>query len=145
MHESFDEVWRDAIRGLERVTVRGKYMHGDDTKLREGLTLPLVCIGDAPRNCGVGGGGNLAMQDANELATILEAPDAFDEATGAANLAPLRAGEAIMFARKEAFHVERLKPPMNTRKMVEARGRGPFAATCVEIKFQAPHAIDAIT
>ena len=30
-----------------------------------------------------------------------------------------------MFARKEAFHVERLKPPMNTRKMVEARGRGP--------------------
>ena len=125
MHESFDEVWRDAIRGLERVTVRGKYMHGDDTKLREGLTLPLVCIGDAPRNCGVGGGGNLAMQDANELATLLEADDAFD-ASGAANLAPLRAGEAIMFERKEAFHVERLKPPMNTRKMVEARGRGPF-------------------
>ena len=31
-----------------------------------------------------------------------------------------------MFERKEAFHVERLKPPMNTRKMVEARGRGPF-------------------
>jgi hypothetical protein len=48
------------------------------------------------------------------------------EATGAANLPPLRAGEAIMFARKEAFHVERLKPPMNTRKMVEARGRGPL-------------------
>ena len=55
-----------------------------------------------------------------------KADDAFDEATGAANLAPLRAGEAIMFARKEEFHVERLKPPMNTRKMVEARGRGPF-------------------
>ena len=85
-----------------------------------------MCIGDAPRNCGVGGGGNLAMQDANELATLLEADDAFDESTGATNLAPLRAGEAIMFARKEAFHVERLKPPMNTRKMVEARGRGPF-------------------
>ena len=100
-------------------------MHGDDTKLREGLTLPLVCIGDAPRNCGVGGGGNLAMQDANELATILEADDAFD-ASGSVNLAPLRAGEAIMFERKEAFHVERLKPPMNTRKMVEARGRGPM-------------------
>ena len=31
-----------------------------------------------------------------------------------------------MFARKEEFHVERLKPPMNTRKMVEARGRGPM-------------------
>ena len=31
-----------------------------------------------------------------------------------------------MFERKEAFHVERLKRPMNTRKMVEARGRGPF-------------------
>ena len=66
------------------------------------------------------------MQDANELATLLEAPDAFDATTGAANLAPLRAGEAIMFARKEAFHVERLKPPMNTRRMVEARGRGPM-------------------
>ena len=34
--------------------------------------------------------------------------------------------QAIMFARKEEFHVERLKPPMNTRKMVDARGRGPF-------------------
>ena len=55
-----------------------------------------------------------------------EADGAFDEATSAANLAPLRAGEAIMFERKEAFHVERLKPPMNTRKMVEARGRGPM-------------------
>ncbi len=31
-----------------------------------------------------------------------------------------------MFERKEAFHVERLKPPMNTRKMTEARGRGPM-------------------
>ena len=57
----------------------------------------------------------------------LEADDAFDEATGAANLAPLRAGEAIMFERKEAFHVKRLKPPMDTRKMVEARGRGPLS------------------
>ena len=65
------------------------------------------------------------MQDANELATLLEADDAFD-ASGSVNLPPLRAGEAIMFARKEEFHVERLKPPMNTRKMVEARGRGPF-------------------
>ena len=33
------------------------------------------------------------MQDANELATILEADDAFD-ASGSVNLAPLRAGEA---------------------------------------------------
>ena len=63
------------------------------------------------------------MQDANELATLLEAPDAFDERLR--NLAPLRAGEAIMFARKEAFHVERLKPPMNTRKMVDG-GAGPW-------------------
>ena len=31
-----------------------------------------------------------------------------------------------MFERKEEFHVERLKPPMNTREMVEARGRGPM-------------------
>ena len=36
-----------------------------------------------------------------------------------------------MFERKEAFHVERLKPPMDTRKMVEARGRGPlFVRQC---------------
>ena len=58
----------------------------------------------------------------------------FATAASATPRIPLRAGEAIMFERKEAFHVERLKPPMNTRKMVEARGRGPFAATCVEIK-----------
>ena len=151
-----DEVWQDAVRALERVTVRGNYMHGDDTTLRDGLTLPLVCIGDAPRNCGLGGGGNLlrenclatvgsrllataqggvatvghgtgnlALQDANELATLLEADDAFDE-TGAANLEPLRAAEAVMFERKSAFHEERTARMAATTHLVTNVGRGPY-------------------
>jgi len=121
----FDEVWEDAVRALERVTVRGNFMHGDETTLRDGLTLPLVCIGDAPRNCGPGGGGNLALQDANELATLLEADDAFDE-KGAANLEPLRAAEAIMLARKSAFHDERTERMASTAQLVTRVGRGPY-------------------
>ncbi|EDQ86703.1 uncharacterized protein MONBRDRAFT_10705 [Monosiga brevicollis MX1] len=71
------------IDALDRVAVRGLYNHGSDVQLRSDNTLPLVCIGDAVRNIGLGGGGNVAMRDARELAELLAQPTAFDPTTHA--------------------------------------------------------------
>jgi len=125
MGELFDESWRDGIRSLDRVTVRGEYTHGE-TELREAsdVALPLVCIGDSLLNCGLGGGGILAMQDANELATLLEKEGAFDDA-GRPNLSSLRAAEGEMLARKQEFHRDKRQRADGTRAQVTKRGRGP--------------------
>ena len=45
------------------------------------------------------------MLDAIELSKVIEAEGAFD-ATGRPNLAPLRAAEVAMFARKLPFRAE---------------------------------------
>ncbi|EOD19558.1 hypothetical protein EMIHUDRAFT_451154 [Emiliania huxleyi CCMP1516] len=111
MGEVFDESWRDAIRSLDRVTA-------DD------VALPLVCIGDSLLNCGLGGGGILAMQDANELAALLEKEGAFDDA-GRPDLSSLRAAEGAMLARKQEFHAEKQQRARGTCAQVAERGRGP--------------------
>ena len=80
---------------------------------KQGVTLPLVCIGDSPQNCGLGGGGVLAMQDAIELSKVLLAPGGF-AANGHVNLPPIRDAEVVMLARKTAF---------NDRKKGDARLR----------------------
>merc|ERR1712232_1542637 len=90
----------------------GEYSHGDTT-LREDVNLPLVCIGDSLRNCGLGGGGILAMRDATELANLLEAAGAFD-ATGSVNMEPLRASQDMMLKRK----VEHMKGKDSTVRKV---------------------------
>ena len=94
MGDAFDPLWRDAIRCLDRVTVRAEFTHGDSMLLGD-VELPLVCIGDSQRNCGLGGGGILAMQDAIELSKLLEADGAFDGA-GRPNLTALRAAEETL-------------------------------------------------
>ena len=86
MAGNWDPLYETAIDCLERVTVRNSVVHGHST-LRPDLTLPLVCIGDSPQNCGLGGGGVLAMQDAIELSKVLLSEGAF---TTAARGCPLR-------------------------------------------------------
>ena len=89
-----------------------------------------MCIGDSLLNCGLGGGGILAMQDANELATLLEAEGAFDEA-GRPKMGALRAAGETMLARKREFHSSKLQRARATRTQVAEQGRGaaewPFA------------------
>ena len=58
MSDAFDPMYAQTVDCLERVTVRGSAVHGDSS-LKEGVSLPLVCIGDSPQNCGLGGGGVL--------------------------------------------------------------------------------------
>jgi len=101
MEGAFDSLYLPAVDALERVTVRGVYNHGQATTLRpaDQMRLPLVCIGDSALNCGLGGGGNIAMQDAVQLSQLLRKPDAFDS-EGRANLRPLREAEAMMMERK---------------------------------------------
>ena len=125
MGDQFDDAWRDAVRCLERVTVRADTTHGDST-LRDDVALPLVCIGDAQIHCGQGGGGNIAMLDAIELSKVIEAEGAFD-ATGRPNLAPLRAAEAAMFARKQPFHARRVAGMRAMRAWIKAQGRGEMS------------------
>jgi hypothetical protein len=100
MGDVMDPLYHNAVDCLERVTVRGNFTHGPSSRLKEDLSLPLVCIGDAPRNCGLGGGGTLAMHDAIELSQLLVAEGAFDATTGRVVLPPLREAEKVMMARK---------------------------------------------
>ena len=70
MKNDIDDVWKQGIESLERITVRGSFTHGHST-LRGDIDYPLVCIGDSLRNCGLGGGGILAMQDAVEISKLI--------------------------------------------------------------------------
>ena len=112
-------IWESPVR----VTVRAEVTHGD-TSLREDVALPLVCMGDAQRNAGLGGGGILAMRDALDLAAVLGADGAFDAETGSAQLPPLRAAEEVMMERKQAFHSRKAWRNASARKSIEAHGRG---------------------
>jgi hypothetical protein len=100
MGDVIDPLYHNAVDCLERVTVRGNFVHGPSSRLKEGLSMPLVCIGDAPRNCGLGGGGILAMHDAIELSQLLVAEGAFDATTGRVVLPPLREAEKVEGARR---------------------------------------------
>lgn len=113
MAGNWDPMFEMAIDCLERVTVRNSMVHGHST-LKTNLSLPLVCIGDSPQNCGLGGGGVLAMQDAIELSKVLLREGAFNS-TGHAVLPPLREVETVMIDRKHRFNERkqgdsRLKP-----------------------------------
>jgi len=132
MGETFCPIWQEAIDHLDRVTVRGTVTHGPTT-LRDDVSLPLICIGDSLRNCGLGGGGMLAMQDAIELSKVLLRDDCdeqpaplFDAATGRLrDRAPLRKLAELMLARK-IEHVEgRRKWSALCERRAQGDGRGP--------------------
>eukprot|EP00939_MAST-03C_sp_MAST-3C-sp1_P000929 g929.t1 len=99
----WDPVWLEAIESMERVTVRGNYMHGEEVTLRsnDGDLPPLVCIGDSLRNCGLGGGAILACQDVIELANVL------CEGNGRLDMEKIRDAEPEMLKRKVEFHEEK--------------------------------------
>jgi 2-polyprenyl-6-methoxyphenol hydroxylase-like FAD-dependent oxidoreductase len=122
MAHHFDPVYHQLIDCLDRITIRGDYSHGDST-LREGVSLPLVCIGDSLRNCGLGGGGILAMQDANEVAQLLGQDGAFD-VSGQANMGPLRKAQIAMLEKK-AEHMQKkdsaMTKLMKTRDVEEGK------------------------
>jgi len=111
MGDYFDPVYHQVIDALDRVTVRGVYVHGESTTLRKEVSLPLICIGDSMRNCGLGGGGILAMRDALDTAEILSQPGAFDPESCKVNLEPLRVVENVMMERKVEFNAGRASKP----------------------------------
>ena len=95
------------VDGLSRATVRGVHTHGDDTRLRAEPRLPMICIGDALRNIGLGGGGQLAMQDVLELVDFLCSDGCFDPDSGRlCDVGALRGLEASMLGRRQEFYVE---------------------------------------
>lgn len=93
MGDKFDPCYADFVRKLDRVTIRPNVTHGLESKLKEDCDLPLICIGDALVGCGIGGGGNLALKDANDLCLLMENPKAFNP-DGSANLDLLKSKEA---------------------------------------------------
>lgn len=99
-------MYHASIDALDRATVRPSFSHGGEVHLKDDCDLPLVCIGDALSNCGVGGGGILAMQDTIELAKVLARQDAFDD-NGSVNLKLIREVEPAMLERKENFRKQR--------------------------------------
>ena len=123
MSDALDPTWREAVRCLDRATVRAEVMHGDTT-LRDDVTLPLVCMGDSQRNAGLGGGGILAMRDALDLADVLVSNDAFDANTGSVRQPPLRMAEAALMERKQEFHAQAVLRAHRTKESIEKHGRG---------------------
>jgi 2-polyprenyl-6-methoxyphenol hydroxylase-like FAD-dependent oxidoreductase len=112
----FDRFWHGAVDALDRITVRGMFDHGVQTELRADdafATLPLACCGDALRHIGLGGGGNLALQDALHYASVLTKPGAFDDASGRLTcgaLQKLRKAEADALDRKRKHFKYMTKP-----------------------------------
>ncbi|MEM7101314.1 MAG: hypothetical protein AAF541_23865 [Pseudomonadota bacterium] len=122
MGEVLDPLWRNAIECLERVTVREEVTHGL-TKLRSDCMLPLICVGDSLRNCGLGGGGILAMQDAIEMSKLFEDEKAIVD--NKLNLELLRSNEQEMLKRKQDFSRRKAVRFDQQRKRVLELGRGP--------------------
>ena len=103
----FAPMWQEIVASLDRITIREMMVHGT-TELLPERTLPIICIGDSLWNCGLGGGGILAMHDALDLTDALLNPAAglIDPDTGKINWdAPkLVEVEAEMLKRKAEFN-----------------------------------------
>eukprot|EP00658_Telonema_sp_P-2_P047788 TRINITY_DN36381_c0_g1_i1.p1 TRINITY_DN36381_c0_g1~~TRINITY_DN36381_c0_g1_i1.p1 ORF type:complete len:412 (-),score=80.37 TRINITY_DN36381_c0_g1_i1:261-1496(-) len=105
MGDRFDPMYKDAVTSLNRASARSWVTHGTTT-LRPDVSLPLLCIGDSQRNCGLGAGGILAMRDCVELAALLEDEGVLDPDLGLVGLPRLREAEVAMMARKVEAHAE---------------------------------------
>eukprot|EP00211_Chloroparvula_japonica_P001281 CAMPEP_0119138822 /NCGR_PEP_ID=MMETSP1310-20130426/26384_1 /TAXON_ID=464262 /ORGANISM="Genus nov. species nov., Strain RCC2339" /LENGTH=536 /DNA_ID=CAMNT_0007130051 /DNA_START=111 /DNA_END=1724 /DNA_ORIENTATION=+ len=109
MNGKFDPIYNDIIRGLDRVTVRSFVTHGTTTLKPEAeVRLPLICVGDSQRNCGLGAGGILAMHDCLDLADHLKDQTIFSQ-EGVVNWGPLRDLEQVMLERKTETHEEMME------------------------------------
>jgi len=130
MGDHFDPLWHNAVDCITRATVRGEYSHGAGTSLREdaeSVALPLVCCGDSLRNIGLGGGGNLAIEDALGYTKVLSSRDGFCEETGRLReetLQNLRRAEADALKRKQKHFSNRTKMQAS---IYERDGKDPLA------------------
>lgn len=66
----FAPFWEEIVASVDRITIREQTVHGE-TELLPEREYPMICIGDSLWNCGLGGGGILAMQDSLELADLI--------------------------------------------------------------------------
>lgn len=66
MSDVFDQAHIDAVGCLDRITISPQYQHGLESAIRP-IDLPLLCIGDASLNIGLGGGGSMALRDVLEV------------------------------------------------------------------------------
>lgn len=74
MNGVFAPFWEEVVTSVDRITIREQMVHGE-TELLSEREYPLICIGDSLWNCGLGGGGILAMQDSLELANLILGED----------------------------------------------------------------------
>ena len=101
-----------AIDCLDRVTVRPEVVSSGETELKPS-NLPLVCLGDSQANCGLGGGGILAMQDSLELAELVvdeySKIGSFNDETGEFYMEKFLPIERKMLDRRNEFITEKRK------------------------------------
>lgn len=72
MGNHFAQPYHDTVDALDRITIRDEFTHSSETMVRSNPAFPhFICIGDALRNLGLGGGGNEALTDALDLARVL--------------------------------------------------------------------------
>lgn len=107
MEGVFAPFWNEIVQSVDRITIREQVSHGESELLSD-RKYPIICIGDSLWNCGLGGGGILAMQDALQLADMFtNSQNGFlDFRTGKVNMnnAKLATVEAEMLTRKANFN-----------------------------------------
>jgi len=118
--EVFSADFHRAIDCIDRLTIRPSFRHGD-TQLKQNFSLPFVCIGDSMCCIGIGGGGNICLQDVTEFCeTLVDNVDV----TGRINLERIRCVEETIVKRRNKFikdkwfrNVVRASPGQDPRKM----------------------------
>jgi len=113
----FSGEYHQAIDSINRLTVRPDFCHGD-TRLKQKVSLPFVCIGDSMCCIGIGGGGNECLRDVTEFCeTLVDNVDV----TGRINLEKIRVlEERIIKRRNEIINHKKLfkrHPGRDARKM----------------------------
>jgi len=71
MKDVFHQDYHKVVDVVDRMTISPLFAHGNETTLKPHMDIPLVCIGDALRNIGLGGGGEHATEDVVDLSAIL--------------------------------------------------------------------------
>ena len=118
----YHPIFHEMMDNIDALSIRPNYFHAENVRMRTPsdpgtvACLPLICLGDSLRNCGLGGGGILAMRDVIEFANEVQKPEMFHPETGQVNLKLLRGLEENMLERKKEFYLER-----TTTKIVSAR------------------------
>ena len=123
MGDEYCDTWHQGVEALERISVRPILDHGL-TELKADTSMPLICMGDALRNIGLGGGGNHAMQDVVQVTQALLSDNRFDPDTGRlVDIAALRKVEQDSLESKNNFVQKRDAMIVNLAKPAPNGGR----------------------